>query len=100
MPGVLGISNNTLSVTRVDQAGAVTAARLPALLKQEIIMREKYTVNGRVFTLYGKSIQVEGIADFFFYNRPVEKKDVTHLVKLIELGRQEKIDQIKYVLDL
>ena len=100
MPGVLGISNNTLSVTRVDQAGAVTAARLPALLKQEITMRETHIVNGRNFTLFSRSIRVEGIADFFFYDRPVEKKDITQLVKLIELGRQEKIDQIKYVLDL
>lgn len=63
-------------------------------------MRQTYTVNGRAFTLFGKSIRVEGIADFFFYDRPVEKKDVTQLVKLIELGRQEKADEIKRALDL
>lgn len=63
-------------------------------------MRQVYTVNGRKFKLFSRSIQVEGIADFFFYDRPVEKKDVVHLVELIELGRQEKIDEIKQVLDI
>ena len=63
-------------------------------------MREKYTLDDRVFTLYGKSIQVEGIADFFFYNRPVEKRDVMQLAKLSELGRQEKIAEIKNIFDI
>ena len=63
-------------------------------------MRQTYTIKGRVFTLFSRSIRVEGISDFFFYDRPVEKKDVTQLAKLIELGRQDKVDELKNVLDM
>ena len=63
-------------------------------------MRQTYTVNGRVFTLFGRSIRVEGIINFFYFDRPVSEADVQQLAKLIELGRQEKIDELKRVLDI
>ena len=51
--------------------------------------RMQITVAGITFRLYEKSIKVDGIAGIFFFNRPVDKKDVFHLAELIELGRNQ-----------
>ena len=62
--------------------------------------RKIYTVNGRTFKLFSQSIKIEGMTRFVFYGRPVDKDDVDQLVKLIDLGKKDKMAEIKFVLNV
>jgi hypothetical protein len=61
-------------------------------------------LDGRTYNLFEKSIQVEGIAKFVFFTRPVNMADVILLHSIYELGRKngknEVADVIKNILGM
>lgn len=47
--------------------------------------KKKIVINGRWYKMYEQSIQVEGIAKFFWYKRAVDEQDVRLLaIKLMK----------------
>lgn len=61
--------------------------------------KQTVKVKGVSFSLYEKSIRVEGVTCTYFFNREVTRSDAKELAALIELGKRRKAEEIEKAFD-
>jgi len=61
-------------------------------------MSRNVALDDILYTLYEKSIKVQGVATVFYYARPVTEDDMRMLHKIYKLGREAQKSETKEAL--